>query len=62
LDLQDEQENGPQRVEAIQHYKAAADMSADLPEAKAAAELGIQKPYEPPKNAQGQSHQDDGKD
>ncbi len=62
LDLQDEQENGPERVEAVEHYKVAAGMSADLPEAKAAAEQGIQKPYEPPKNAQGQSHQDDGKD
>jgi tetratricopeptide (TPR) repeat protein len=62
LDLQDDHENGPDRAEAIQHYKAAAGASDDLPEAKAAAELGLQKPFEPPKNAQGQSHQDDDKE
>jgi tetratricopeptide (TPR) repeat protein len=62
LDLQDDHENGPDRAEAIQHYKAAAGASDDLPEAKAAAELGLQKPFEPPKNAQGQSHHDDDKE
>jgi tetratricopeptide (TPR) repeat protein len=62
LDLQDDRENGPDRAEAIQHYKAAAGASDDLPEAKAAAELGLQKPFEPPKSAQGQSHQDDDKE
>jgi len=59
LDLQDDQENGPDRAQAIEHYKAAVGASDDLPEAKAAAELGLQKPYQPPKNAQGERRQDD---
>jgi len=54
LDLQDEQENGPDRAEAVVHYKAAAEASSALPEAKAAAEQGIQKAYEPPKSAKGE--------
>jgi hypothetical protein len=49
LDLQDDEEGGPLRSSAIAHYKAAADVSASLPEAKAAAEKGIEKPYEPRK-------------
>jgi hypothetical protein len=46
LDLQDDDEGGPLRASAIAHYKAAAEASASLPEAKAAAEQGIEKPYE----------------
>ena len=42
MDLQDE------RDAAVAHYKAAAGASDTLPEAKAAAERGLQKPYEPP--------------
>ena len=55
LDLQDDQENGPDRAAALQHYKAAVEVSGSLPEAQAAAEQGIQKPYEPPKSAKGQA-------
>ncbi len=62
LDLQDEQENGPDRAEAVVHYKAAAEASAALPEAKAAAEQGIQKPYEPPKSAKGEGSDTDTSD
>jgi len=35
------------RATAIDHYRAAETASAELPEAKAAAELGLQQPYEP---------------
>lgn len=52
-DLQDEQQNGPNRAEAVSHYKAAVGASDDLPQAKAAAEQGLQKPYEPPTGAGG---------
>lgn len=62
LDLQDDQENGPERAQAVQHYKAAVEASESLPEAKAAAEQGIQKPYEPPKSAKGQAHDTDNSD
>ncbi|HZP18560.1 MAG TPA: hypothetical protein VFB00_11375 [Terriglobales bacterium] len=48
LDLQDDQEGGPLRAEAVSHYQAAVNASATLPEARAAAEQGLQKPYEPP--------------
>jgi tetratricopeptide (TPR) repeat protein len=44
-DLQDEREA------AVTHYKAAESASESLPEAKAAAEQGLQKPYEPPDHA-----------
>ena len=44
-DLQDE------RDAAVTHYKAAESASESLPEAKAAAEQGLQKPYEPPAHA-----------
>jgi hypothetical protein len=50
-DLEDDQEGGPLRAQAVAHYKAAEGASDSLPEAKAAAEQGIQKPYEPPTNA-----------
>jgi hypothetical protein len=61
FDLRDDQENGPSRAEAIAHYKAASAASEALPEAKAAAEQGLERPYEPPKGAQGQGGQDDAK-
>ncbi len=46
LDLEDE------RDAALLHYKAAEGASEALPEAKAAAEQGLQKPYEPPEHPQ----------
>jgi tetratricopeptide (TPR) repeat protein len=45
MDLQDE------RDAAVAHYKAAEGASDTLPEAKAAAERGLQKPYEPPNHS-----------
>ncbi|HEX8816261.1 MAG TPA: hypothetical protein VF753_12235 [Terriglobales bacterium] len=36
------------RAAALTHYKAALTASASLPEATAAAQRGIEKPYEPP--------------
>jgi hypothetical protein len=45
LDLRDEQEGGSLRAEAIVHYQAAVNASTSLPEAKAAAEQGLQKAY-----------------
>ncbi len=45
----DLQEN---RVVAVDHYRAALSASASLPEAKAAAERGLQQPYEPPGHPQ----------
>ncbi len=42
FDLQEE------RDAALDHYRAALTVASSLPEAKAAAEKGIQKPYEPP--------------
>ncbi|MBV9181560.1 MAG: hypothetical protein JO356_09610 [Acidobacteria bacterium] len=51
LDLQDDQENGPLRTQALAHYKAAVGVSDGLPEAKAAAQQGLEKPYEPPHTA-----------
>ena len=56
-DLQDGQENGPSRAQALVHYRAAVGASDDLPDAKAAAEQGLQKPYEPPKHAAEDSSQ-----
>ena len=40
------------RAAAIDHYRAALTASAALPEAKAAAERGLQQPYEPPGHPQ----------
>jgi len=51
LDLQDRQENGPLRAQAIAHYKAAVGASDVLPEAKAAAERGMNAPFQPPQKA-----------
>jgi hypothetical protein len=42
LDLQEDREA------ALDHYRAALSAGANVPEAKAAAERGIQQPYEPP--------------
>jgi hypothetical protein len=47
----DLQEN---REAALDHYRAALNAGAELPEAKAAAEHGIQQPYEPPGHPQQQ--------
>jgi tetratricopeptide (TPR) repeat protein len=41
----DLQEN---RAAAVDQYRAALNAGASLPEAKAAAERGLQQPYEPP--------------
>jgi hypothetical protein len=46
FDLQEE------RDAALDHYRAALNASEALPEAKAAAEKGIQQPFEPPSPAQ----------
>ena len=40
------------RDAAMGHYRAAATAGAGLPEAKAAAERGLQKPYEPTRRSQ----------
>jgi hypothetical protein len=48
LDLQDDDTGGPLRAQAVAHYKAAEGASDSLPTAKAAAEQGLQKPYQPP--------------
>jgi tetratricopeptide (TPR) repeat protein len=45
----DLQEN---REAALGHYRAALTASASLPEAKAAAQHGIEQPYEPPSHSQ----------
>jgi tetratricopeptide (TPR) repeat protein len=42
LDLQED------RDEAVKHYRAALDAGDAQPDTKAAAERGLQKPYEPP--------------
>lgn len=42
FDLQEDREA------AVGHYRAALNAGASLPEAKAAAERGLQQPYEPP--------------
>jgi hypothetical protein len=46
FDLQEDREA------AMDHYRAAATAGSGLPEAKAAAELGLQKPYEPTRRSQ----------
>jgi tetratricopeptide (TPR) repeat protein len=40
------------RPAALDQYRAALSAGAALPEAKAAAERGLQQPYEPPSQAQ----------
>jgi hypothetical protein len=62
LDLKDDQEGGPLRAEAVIHYQEAVNASESLPEAKAAAEQGLQKPFEPPGGAPPEpTKQDDSK-
>ena len=46
LDLQDE------RQAALDHYRAALDAGGALPEAKAAAQQGLQQPFAPPGRSQ----------
>ena len=46
FDLQEDREA------AMDHYRAAVTAGSALPEAKAAAELGLQKPYEPTRRSQ----------
>jgi len=40
------------RPAALDHYRAAESAGSALPEAKAAAELGLRQPYEPPSHPQ----------
>lgn len=40
------------RTAALDHYRAALNAGGALPEAKAAAERGLQQPYEPPSHPQ----------
>ena len=40
------------RPAALDHYRAAETAGSALPEAKAAAELGLRQPYEPPSHPQ----------
>ncbi|MGD0180994.1 MAG: hypothetical protein ABSC15_14365, partial [Terriglobales bacterium] len=42
------------RAAAVDQYRAALTAGGSLPEAKAAAERGIQQPYEPPSHPQQQ--------
>jgi tetratricopeptide (TPR) repeat protein len=48
LDLRDKAQGGPLRAEAVAHYQEAVNASASLPDAKAAAEQGLQKAYARP--------------
>lgn len=48
LDLRDENENGPLRAEAVAHYRAAVSASDTLPQAKAAAQKGLDQPFQAP--------------
>ena len=48
FDLQEDRET------ALDHYRAALTAGATVPEAKAAAERGIQQPYAPPHQPQEQ--------
>jgi hypothetical protein len=43
-----------ERDVAVDHYRAALDVASALPEAKSAAQRGIDQPYEPPAKAQPQ--------
>jgi hypothetical protein len=40
------------RDAALDHYRAALNAGGTLPEVKAAAERGMQEPYEPPARPQ----------
>lgn len=61
LDLQDGQEGGPLRAQAVVHYQEAVNASESLPEAKAAAEQGLQKPFAPQGGPPPEPPQDDPK-
>lgn len=52
LDLRDDKENGPLRAEAVAHYKAAVSASDALPEAKAAAQKGLDQPFQEPHSSE----------
>jgi hypothetical protein len=58
LDLQDDDTGGPLRAQAVAHYKAAEGASDSLPTAKAAAEQGLQKPYQAPAGAKDKDKDD----
>lgn len=60
LDLEDDQKGGPSRAEAVTHYQEAVNASETLPEAKAAAQQGLEKPFGPPKEAQPDPPHEDG--
>lgn len=62
FDLEDDAEGGPLRAQAVAHYKAAEAAADSLPSAKAAAEQGLQKPYEPPESATDKQQQKDDED
>jgi len=47
----DDADAGPLRAQAVVHYQEAVNASESLPEAKAAAEQGLQKAYGPPSQA-----------
>jgi tetratricopeptide (TPR) repeat protein len=51
LDLEDDEQGGESRAEAVVQYQDAINASESLPEAKAAAEQGLQKAYAPPSGA-----------
>jgi len=57
----DDEDNGSLRQQAISHYRAAEGASDTLPQAKAAAEQGLAKPYAAPKSAPEGQSQDDSK-
>jgi hypothetical protein len=59
LDLEDDEQGGPLRTQAVAHYKAAQTAAESLPEAKAAAEQGLKRPYEPPEGAKKKQPQTD---
>ena len=52
LDLRDQNENGPLRAQAIAHYKAAVTASDTLPGAKAAAQKGVDQPFQAPHSSE----------
>src|SRR5438874_289069 len=52
LDLQNDEDDTTKRAAAVEQYKAAVRATDSLPEAKAAADEVLQKPYAPPTRAQ----------
>jgi uncharacterized protein HemY len=47
----DDADGGPLRAQAVVQYQEAVNASESMPEAKAAAEQGLQKAYAPPSGA-----------